>query len=294
MKIWPAPAHRIADQTKQPAGIAVFVTSARRIFTRAATKFLNDDIPTVAAGATFYILLAFFPAVAAFVSLYGLFADIPTAREHLSYLRGFLPADVLRFVGDEMIRLTTTHPSKLSGALRLSLIVSIWSANAGISSLLAGLNIAYEQRETRGFVRTHLISFALTIAALIVAIAAIFLLVAIPFLQTSLGLSSLHALRLFRWPLTFLGTIAMLAAAYSYGPNRKRRVNRRVLPGALLASTVWLLVAWGFSWYLGNFAHYGRTYGSLATMMGFLMWVWLGLMVILFGAELNCELERLE
>src|ERR1700680_8621 len=164
MKIWPAPDHRTAVQAKQPAGIAGFFSFARRIFMRAATEFLNDDIPNVAAGATFYILLAFFPAIAAFVSLYGLFADSHTAREHLSYLRGFLPADVRRFMGDEMIRLTTTLPSNLSGAFLLSLLVSIWSANAGISSLLAGLNIAYEQRETRGFVRTHLISLALTIA----------------------------------------------------------------------------------------------------------------------------------
>jgi len=258
----------------------------------AATEFVNDNIPTVAAGATFYILLAVLPAIAAFVSLYGLFADVHTASKYLSYLRGFLPADVLRFVGDEMIRLTTTHPSKLSGAFVLSLLVSIWSANAGVSALLAGLNAAYEQQETRGVIRTQVISLVLTIAALIVAVAAIFLLVAIPYLQASLGLASLHVLGFLRWPLTFLGTVGILAAVYEYGANRRRRENRRVLPGALLASTVWLLVAWGFSLYLKDFANYGRTYGSLATMMGFLMWVWLGLMVILFGAELNCELER--
>ena len=120
---------------------------------RAAREFVADDIPTVAAGATFYVLLAFFPAVAAFVSLYGLFADIPTAREHLSYLRGFLPGDVLRFVGDEMIRVTTTQASKLSWAFVLSLVISIWSANAGVSSLITGLNVAYEQKVLLDLVR---------------------------------------------------------------------------------------------------------------------------------------------
>jgi len=119
------------------------------MFKRAAHEFLADDIPTVAAGATFYVLLAFFPTIVAFVSLYGLFADVHTANEHLAYLRGFLPRDVLRFVGDEMIRVTATHPSKLSWAFLLSLVISIWSANAGVSSLITGLNVAYEQKETR-------------------------------------------------------------------------------------------------------------------------------------------------
>jgi membrane protein len=85
------------------------------MFSRSGARFVRDDIPTAAAAATFYILLAFFPAVGAFVPLYGLFADVPTAREHLSYLQGFLPVDVLRFVGDEMLRVTTTHPAKLLG-----------------------------------------------------------------------------------------------------------------------------------------------------------------------------------
>ena len=265
----------------------------RRIFVRAASEFLNDDIPTVAAGATFYILLASFPAVAAFVSLYGLFADVPTAREHLSYLRDLLPDEVLRFAGNEMIRLTTTHSSQLGGAFALSVVFSIWSANAGVSALIAGLNVCYEARETRGFVATNLLSLVITIGALFASIGGFILVIAIPILQSLLGLPRFDVLEFFRWPIIFVGTVAVLAALYRYGPNRRRRERRRIMFGALFASSVWLLVSLGFSWYLGNVGHYDRTYGSLATMMGFLMWMWLGLMVILFGAELNCELERL-
>ena len=265
-----------------------------RIFRNAAREFIVDDIPTVAAGATFYILLAFFPAVAAFVSLYGLVADIHTAREHLSYLRGFLPVDVLRFVGDEMIRVTSTHTSKLSGAFVLGLLISLWSANAGISALITGLNVAYEQKETRGFVMTHLLSLLLTMGALIAAVGTVVLLVAVPAVESSLGVSKLDILQMLRWPLLFLGSVAALAAIYRYGPNRKRYKRRRVLFGAMVASFVWLIMSLGFSWYVGTFAHYDRTYGSLGTMVGFLMWIWLGLMVILFGAELNAEMEKLK
>ena len=295
MNVMSAPEHppKHATPAGRPPAQGGFAAIVGRIFRRAGWEFINDDIPTVAAGATFYILLAFFPAVGAFVSLYGLISDIQTASEHLSYLRGFLPADVLQFVQSEMIRITTTHPSKLSGAFLLSLVISIWSANAGISSLITGLNIAYEQKEERGFIAVHLVSLAITIGALIVVICAFFLFVAIPILQTRLGLPSFDVLRFFRWPLIFLGTVLMLAAIYFYGPDRKRRVRRRIIPGAVFASLVWLLVSLGFSWYATDFANYDRTYGSLATVMGFLMWIWLGQMVILFGAELNRELEKL-
>ena len=264
------------------------------VFGRAAREFLDDDIPTVAAGATFYFLLAFFPAVAAFVSLYGLFADIHAAREHLSYLRGILPIDVLRFVGDEMMRVVSVHDSKLSGAFLLSLVISLWSANAGIGSLISGLNVAYEQKETRGLVLTNLLSLGLTVGALIASMAAFVLLVAVPAVETKLGVKGVDILELLRWPLLFVGSVAALAVIYRYGPDRKRHSRRHVLLGALVASLLWLLMSLAFSWYLGSFAHYDRTYGSLGTMVGFLMWIWLGLIVILFGAELNAEVEKLK
>ena len=264
----------------------------RRMFGHAAHEFLNDDIPTVAAGATFYVLLAFFPTVAAFVSLYGLFADIQTAREHLSYLRGFLPRDVLTFVGDEMIRVTTTHSSKLSWAFLLSLAISIWSANAGVSSLIAGLNVAYEQKETRSFLGVHLLSLAITIGAIVAAIAAFVLVVAIPIAESFLGLSGFGLFALFRWPLLFGSSVVLIAVLFRYGPNCKSGGKRRVFLGAIFARSVWLLGSLTFSWYLRNFGHYDRAYGSLGTLMGFMMWIWLGLMVILFGAELNSEIER--
>jgi len=258
----------------------------------AVHEFVNDDIPTVAASATFYVLLAFFPTVAAFVSLYGLFADIQTAREHLSYLRGFLPRDVLTFVGDEMVRVTTTQSSKLSWAFLLSLAISIWSANAGVSSLITGLNVAYEQKETRSFIGVHLLSLAITAGAILAAIAAFVLVVAIPIVQSFLGLAGFDLFAAFRWPLMFAGSAATIAVLFRYGPNCQPGGKRRVFLGAVVASAIWLLGSLAFSWYLRNFGHYDRAYGSLGSLMGFMMWIWLGLMVILFGAELNSEIER--
>jgi membrane protein len=293
MKIWPAPEPDAKPQKTRPAGELNFLQTAGHVLLHSASEFMEDNIMNVAAAATFYILLGFFPAVAAFVSLYGLFAKIETVRAHLSYLVGFLPNSVLQFVGDEMVRITQTHPSRLSGAFFLSLAFSIWSANAGVMALIAGLNVAYEERETRGIIVGRLISLAITLGSLLVLVGAVFLFLALPVMQISAGITSLHLLRVFRWPVIYTGTVLVLSAMYAYGTSGKKRGRRRVLPGALLASTAWLGCSFLFSWYVTNYANYDRTYGSLAAVVGFLIWIWLGLMVILFGAELNCELERL-
>jgi membrane protein len=267
--------------------------TAGHVLLRSANEFMEDNIMNVAAASTFYILLGFFPAVAAFVSFYGLFAKIENVRAHLSYLAGFLPNSVLQFVGNEMVRITETHPSNLSGAFFLSLAFWIWSANAGVMALLAGLNLAYEEPETRGIIARRLISLAITLGVLLVSVGAVFLFLALPVIQVALGIDSLHLLRVFRWPIIYIGTVLVLSAMYEYGTSGKQHGRRRVLPGAFLASTAWLGCSFLFSWYVANYAHYDRTYGSLAAVVGFLIWIWLGLMVILFGAELNCELERL-
>src|SRR5438270_804576 len=163
MKIWPAPDPKTSKRTQPPVARQGFASVASDVLLRAVSEFVQDDIMTVAAAATFYILLGFFPAIAAFVSLYGLFADVHTVRAHLSFLSGFLPSDVLRLVGDTMIRLTAAQPAKLSGAFFATLAFSIWSANAGVMALIAGLNVAHEEREARGTVVARLVALALTV-----------------------------------------------------------------------------------------------------------------------------------
>ena len=293
MKIWPAPNPDNSERTPVPVRRRGRLHAVAHVLLQASYEFMEDNVMNIAAAATFYILLGFFPAIAAFVSLYGLFAKIESVRAHLSYLAGFLPESVLRFVGNEMLRITMTHPSELSGAFFLTLAFSIWSANAGVMSLISGLNVAYEEPENRSFIAARIISLAITVIALAVSIGAVFLFLALPLMQNALGLTSLHFLRVFRWPIIYTGTVLVLSVMYAYGTSGKPRGQRRILPGALLASSAWLGGSLLFSWYVANYAHYDRTYGSLAAVVGFLIWIWLGLMVILFGAELNCELERL-
>lgn len=293
MKIWPAPDPKKAKRAQRRARHEGFFAQTTHVLLRATSEFMEDNIMNVAASATFYILLGFFPAIAAFVSLYGLFANVNNVSAHLSYLSGLLPASVLHFVGTEMVRITMTYPARLSGTFFISLAFSIWSANAGVLALIAGLNVAYEERENRSWIRGRLISLSITAGILLVSVGAVFLFLALPVMQAALGVGSLHLLRVFRWPIIYAGTIAILTAMYAYGTSGRSRGHRRVFPGALLAASAWLGCSFLFSWYVANYAHYDRTYGSLAAVVGFLIWIWLGLMVVLFGAELNCELERL-
>jgi membrane protein len=279
------------DQVRTLSPVRILLRDWRRIFVRATREFFRDEIPNVAAGVAFYLLLAFFPGVAALVSLYGFFADIGTAREQLSYLAGILPGDVLRFVGDEMIRATTTHPSRLSAAFVFGLLVSTWSANAGVQSILSAMTVAYERKETRGWFHLTLLSLTITVAGFIAAIVVVAMGVLIPAAEAQLGVS-LTLPAFLRWPLLFAGNVVVLLVFYRYGPNRRPDDQCSVLPGSLLAGGVWLGVSLLFSWYVAHYAHYDRTYGSLGTIVGFMMWLWLGTMVVLFGAELNAEVER--
>lgn len=263
-----------------------------RIWKRAVGELIDDRVPMIAASVTFYALLAFFPAVAAFVSLYGLFADVGAAREHLSYMRGFLPPDVLRFVGDEMIRVTTTNNSKLGLAFFFGLLFSLWSANTGVKSLMGALNLAYEEKERRHFLRVYLVSFALTAGALLALLAGFAVIVAIPVAKLELGPAEAGLMASLRWPLLLFGTITAVAVIYRYGPSHKCHTSCRIIPGSCFAGAAWLGLSLLFSWYVSDIAHYDRTYGSLGSVVGLMIWMWLGVIVILLGAELNSELER--
>jgi membrane protein len=260
---------------------------------RTWTKFNDDKITSVAAGIAFFGILALFPGMAAFVSLYGIYADVGVAQKHLALLAGVLPADSLTFIGDEMIRIAATKTASLGAAFGVSLILSLWSANTGIKALFEGLNVAYEEREKRGFLRLNLISLGFTVAMLVFLLLAMTAMVAAPvvldFLKLDAGSRFMAALR---WPLLLLVVIGGMSLIYRYGPSREHPRWRWVTMGSVVAAFGWLAVSLVFSWYVGAFAHYSVTYGSLGAVVGFMTWMWLSVTVILLGAELNAEMEH--
>jgi membrane protein len=255
-------------------------------------EFGEDHIPTSAAAVTFYILLSLFPALGAFVSLYGLIANVADAQRQVMALSGFLPGGAVQVLGDQMTRLAAADHAKLGLAFAASLLISLWSSTSGIKALMEGLNVAYEARERRGFVVLNLVALVFTVAGIAVAIAALGVVAAVPALLDRLGFVHLGALAFLRWPVFFVLTSLLLSVLYRYAPSRGPVPWRWVTPGGVMAALAWMAMSALFSWYVANFGHYDRTYGSLGAIVGFLTWIWLSLMVVLFGAELNAEIER--
>lgn len=255
--------------------------------------YRNDNIGSVAGTIAFSGITALFPALAAFVSIYGMFADVETARHQLAALTGVLPADAAAFIGEQMVRIAAQKQATLSVTFLFSILLSIWSANSGMKALFNGLNVAYGEREKRNFFRLNAVTLAFTFGGVLFFSLAMGAVVAIPVVLHFLRLDVLEiVLRVMRWPLLLVITMVALAFIYRYGPSRERPKWRWVTQGSITASLLWLLGSFLFSWYLGNFANYNATYGSLGAVFGFMMWLWLSSVIVLVGAEMNAEAER--
>ena len=264
----------------------------RQILAASVKEFNEDHIPTSSAAVTFYILLSLFPALGAFVALYGLIANVEDAQRQVMALSGLLPGGAVQVLGDQMTRLAAADHGKLGLAFALSLLISLWSSTSGIKALMEGLNVAYETPERRGFVSLNLVALAFTLTAIAVAIVAFGVVAAAPALLDWLGFGVLGGLAFLRWPAFFVFASLLLSILYRYAPARGTVRWRWVTPGGVVAALGWMLMSALFSWYVANFGHYDRTYGSLGAVVGFLTWIWLSLMIVLFGAELNAEIER--
>jgi len=263
----------------------------RDILWRTWKGFNRDQIPTVAGGMTFFLLLAMFPGLTAFVSLYGLFADVHDVLEQVEALGGVAPRPAVVFLGEQMIRIAQQRTSTLSLAFATSLLLSIWSAGSGMKALFRGLNVAYEERERRGFVVLTATSLAFTLGTILFLLAWVGLVVALPQVLPFFHPLTpwLHALR---WPVLLALTVLVLALVYRYGPSREHARWRWVTWGGAVAALLWLGASALYSWYVANLAHYDRTFGSLGAAVGGLIWLWLSSVVVLFGAELNAEIEH--
>jgi membrane protein len=264
------------------------------ILWRCYARLSNDRIVAIAAGVTFYALLAIFPAIAALVSIYGLVADPGTIARHLDDGSSFLPGGAIEVIRDQLTRVTSRGNATLSLAFALALAVSLWSANAGIKALIDALNVSYQEREKRGFFRLNLVSLAFTLGGMLGLIVALGAVVVLPLALNYVGLESAteRIVALVKWPVLFLGATFAIAVLYRYGPSRNPAKWRWITWGSALAALVWIAVSLLFSWYAANFASYDKTYGSLGAVIGFMTWMWISTIVILLGAELDAETEH--
>jgi len=291
--------HRLQQARAEEAGkgrsahspLRIPASGWKDILWRTYTQVGDDRLLAVAA---VYMLLALFPAITALVSLYGLLADPATINNHLLLLQGVMPAGAITIVKEQITRLAQTSNGALGLGFFLGLALALWSANAGMKAIIDALNVVYDEREKRGFVKLTLIALAFTLGGLVFIILALGAIVVFPLILAWFGLESraLEIIAILRWPSLFVIILLALAMLYRYGPSRTPPRWQWLSVGSVLAAFAWLAVSALFSWYLANFGHYDATYGSLGAAIGLMMWLWLSVIVILIGAELNAEIEH--
>jgi len=264
------------------------------ILVRTYRKTQDHRLLALSAGVAFYSLLALFPAIAAAVSSYALFADAATIAKHLSIAADIVPASTLDLLSEEITRIATKSDGKLTFGFIFGLSIALWTANAGMKAMFDALNIIYDEEEKRGLVWFNLVSLFFTICTIAAAGVAILLVVVFPLLLAALGITDLGypSVGYLRWPVMFGLIIIGLSMLFRYGPSRRPAKWRWISVGSVFAALAWLAVSLLFSWYLGNFANYNATYGALGAVVGLLMWMWLSAIVMLVGAELNSEIEH--
>jgi membrane protein len=254
----------------------------------------EDRLLAVAAGVVFYGLLALFPALTALVSLYGLFANATTINDQLSTLAGILPGGAVDIIREQVGRLASKGDAKLGFGFILGLGIALWSANAGMKAIIDALNVVYEEKEKRGFIKLNLVSLAFTVGAIASLLLALGAVVVLPLMLARLGFASVTEtlVQYGRWPILLLLVIVGLALIYRFGPSRREARWQWLTVGSVFAAIAWLGSSALLSWYLASFAHYDATYGSLGAAIGLMMWMWISSIVILFGAQLNSEIEH--
>ncbi|HEX8470727.1 MAG TPA: YihY/virulence factor BrkB family protein [Brevundimonas sp.] len=262
------------------------------ILWRVGAAYFGDRVGFVAGGVTFFLVLSLFPTLAAFVTLYGLFADPADAWSRLQFLYSILPSNVAEFLGEQMQRLALNPSGQLTFTLVWTLLLSLWAANGGVKTLFYGLNVAYHEVEKRNLVRYNLICMAFTLSGLTAVLVTAGLVVGAPIVLAVFGLNEeFGALAWLRWPLLLVGYIGALTLIYRFGPCRQKARWRWLTPGAVFAATLSVTVSFLFSWYLSHFVRLD-SYGPLAAFMGFLLWIWISVQIILMGAEMNAEIEH--
>ena len=264
------------------------------IFLRTYQQANEDRLLAVAAGVVFYGLLALFPAITALVSSYALFAKGSTITDHLSFLAGVLPGGTFDIVKDQVDRVLSNGDTKLGVAFFFSFLLAVWSANGGVKALIDALNVAYEEKEKRGFFELNVVSLLFTFGGLFAALVAIGAVIALPLILSAIGLNSITEaiFRFGRWPLLILLILSGLAVLYRYAPSRRSPQWRWISVGSVFATVTWLVGSALLSFYLSNYAHYDAVYGSLGAAIGLMVWMWMSTIVVLLGAELNAEMEH--
>lgn len=262
------------------------------IVKRTVKQLKADNIPIVAAGVAFYVFLALVPALIAVISVYGLVAEPADVQRQLDAALAALPPEAAGLVLSQVQTIVEQGSASLGLGLVVSVVVALLAASKGMVSMITALNIAYDEDETRTFLRLRGLALLLTVGAALAAIVGVGAMVVVANLAESLGTLGEITVTVLRWPVLAALAALGLAMLYRYAPDRHPAAWRWVTAGAVAATLLWLVASVGFSVYVRNFGSYNETYGSLAAVVVLLLWLFLTAYAVVFGAELDREAER--
>ncbi|MBX3535999.1 MAG: YihY/virulence factor BrkB family protein [Chelatococcus sp.] len=274
---------RLGEDTGRPARPSIW-----SMLWRLVDRISRDNLSLVAAGVAFYAMLAIFPALGVFVSLFGLVADPKTVEGQILALSAFLPQEAIQILLGALHGVVEKNTSRLNTGLVIGLAIALFSARTGMSSLMTGLNIAYDRPEARGILHQQVVALALTLGGMVFGVVSILAIAAVPAVLAFLPVPDeiRTPLLLIRWP--FLAAVTMLGFTIIYyaAPCHRVRWTSTVI-GAVMATALWLIGSALFSAYVTRIATYDATYGSLGAVVVLLLWLWLTALALLIGAEIN-------
>ncbi|NAZ85920.1 YihY/virulence factor BrkB family protein [Kineococcus indalonis] len=261
---------------------------------RAWREAKDDQVPLLAAGVAFKAFLAIFPALTAAFLLWSLFGDPQAITNQINGIDA-IPQEARDLVTSQVQRVSENQ-SSAGWSAALAIVLALWSASSGVQNLMSATNMAYDEKETRGFVKVKGTALLLTVGAILFMLLAVACIAVAPVLVRALGASGLVSVvvNVLRWALLLVLVLVALAAVYRLAPDRDAPRMKWTSVGAAVATVLWLVVSAAFSIYVsvsGN-SSYTKNYGALAGVVVLLMWLWLTSYAILLGAEINAESER--
>jgi membrane protein len=262
---------------------------------RTLREFGNDQLQDRAAALTYYAVLSIFPGLLVLVSLLGLFGKSAT-QPLITNLTQAAPTSVRQIITHAISNLQQGHGAAGFAAI-IGIVLALWSASGYIAAFMRAANVVYDVPEGRPFWKTTPIRIGVTVLIMVLLVASALMVVVTGRLAShvgqvlGIGSTAVTVWDIAKWPVLLIIVSLMISILYWVAPNAKRGFQW-VSPGGVLAVVAWLIASGLFAFYVANFSHYNKTYGSIAGVIVFLIWLWISNIAILFGAEFNAELER--
>ncbi|MCW2682604.1 MAG: ribonuclease [Blastococcus sp.] len=266
----------------------------KQIVKRSWAEHKADNMPIIAGGVAFFGFLSVFPALIAMISLYGLVASPETVARQVEELSAQLPEDAAGLIETQLTSIVDNSGSALSISLLVSILAALWSTSGGVGNLITAVNLAYDEVETRNFVKQKATSLALTLGAIVFVLITFGLVAIVPAVLDALPLGVVGTIlaQVVRWAVLLAVFAGSLAVLYRVAPDRDAPRLRWVSLGAVVVTVIWALVSVGFSIYVDNFGSYDKTYGTIAGVIVLMLWLYLTCYLVLLGAEINSEVEH--